>query len=143
MDRDGSLRYGLSGTGGPSLLFAVQSVTFYIKGFLDFTTWPGADTRNLNRRGSTLWRPLVSVDLRTDEMSSTGGHRFFAPFFTENEHTGSFSGRFEPRAPRASGLQVAFTFSKCHTVVPLPSLPSTMLGMTTRMVVSFRLEQTQ
>ena len=104
---------------------------------------PRADTRNLNRRGSTLWRPLVSVDLRTDEMSSTGGHRFFAPFFTENEHTGSFSGRFEPRAPRASGLQVAFTFSKCHTVVPLPSLPSTMLGMTTRMVVSFRLEQTQ
>ena len=91
---------------------------------------PRADTRNLNRRGSTLWRPLVSVDLRTDEISSTGGHRFFAPFFTENEHTGSFSGRFEPRAPRATGLQVTFTFGKCHTVAPLPSLPSTTLGMT-------------
>ena len=46
---------------------------------------PGADTRNLNRRGSTLWRPLVSVDLRTDEIPSTGGHRFFAPFSTEEE----------------------------------------------------------
>ena len=35
--------------------------------------------RNLNRRDSTLWSSLVSVDLRTDEISATGGHRFFAP----------------------------------------------------------------
>ena len=55
---------------------------------LDSATPPWADTRNLNhlnRRGSTLWRPLVSVDLRTDEIPSTGGHRFFAPFSTEEE----------------------------------------------------------
>ena len=111
--------------------------------FVPPTLWPGADTRNFNHRDCLSDSSLVSVDLRTDEISSTGGHRFFAPFFTENEHTGSFSGRFEPRAPHATGLQVTFTFGKCHTVAPLPSLPSTMLGMTTQMVVSFRLEQTQ
>jgi hypothetical protein len=33
--------------------------------------------RNFNRRGSPQGRPLVSVDLRTDEISATGGHRFF------------------------------------------------------------------
>ena len=108
MDRDGSLRYGLSGTGGPSLPFAVQSVTFYIKGFLDFTTWPGADTRNLNRRGSTLWRPLVSVDLRTDEIPSTGGHRFFAPFYTENDLNRARTADLWSRAPRTGGSLARF-----------------------------------
>ena len=37
------------------------------------------DIRNLNRRGSTLWRPLVSVDLTADEISATGSPRRFAP----------------------------------------------------------------
>ena len=36
------------------------------------------DIRNLNRRGSTLWRPLVSVDLTADEISATGSPRRFA-----------------------------------------------------------------
>ena len=46
---------------------------------------PGADTRNFNRRDCPPDRSLVSVDLRTDEIPSTGGHRFFAPFSTEKE----------------------------------------------------------
>ena len=38
--------------------------------------------RNLNRRGSALRRPLVSNDLRTDEIPATGGH-FSSPTMTE------------------------------------------------------------
>ena len=33
--------------------------------------------RMLNRRGSPQGRPLVSHDLRTDEISAAGGHQFF------------------------------------------------------------------
>lgn len=35
------------------------------------------DIRNLNRRGSTLWRPLVSIDLTADETPVTGSRRLF------------------------------------------------------------------
>ena len=35
--------------------------------------------RNLNRRDCPLGSSLVSVDLGTDEISATGGHRFLAP----------------------------------------------------------------
>ena len=34
--------------------------------------------RNLNRRNCPPGRLLVSIDLRTDEIPATGGHRFFA-----------------------------------------------------------------
>ena len=34
--------------------------------------------RTLNRRASTLWRSLVSCDLRADEIPATGSHRLFA-----------------------------------------------------------------
>ena len=81
---------------------AIWNRSRFSKGFLDFTAWPGADTRNLNRRGSTLWRPLVSVDLRTDEISSTGGHRFFAPFSTENDPLDRFPGVPNPSSDEIS-----------------------------------------
>ena len=61
------------------------------------TSWPGADTRNFNHRDCLSDRSLVSVDLRTDEISSTGGHRFFAPFFTENCPLDTFPGVPNPR----------------------------------------------
>ena len=35
--------------------------------------------RNLNRRDSTLWRSLVSVEKAADEISSTGGRRQLSP----------------------------------------------------------------
>ena len=57
-------------------------------------------------------RSLVSVDLRTDEISSTGGHRFFAPFSTENEHTGSFSGRSEPQNDTLNALLFRMLFEE-------------------------------
>ena len=34
--------------------------------------------RNLNRRDSTLWSSLVSVDLTSDETSATGSRQSFA-----------------------------------------------------------------
>ena len=34
--------------------------------------------RNLNRRDSTLWSSLASIDLTTDETSAAGGRRWFA-----------------------------------------------------------------
>ena len=80
-----------------SMKYAFGVRSFDCAPFVPPTSWPGADTRNLNRRGSTLWRPLVSVDLRTDEISSTGGHRFFAPFFTENCPLDTFPSVSNPR----------------------------------------------
>ena len=35
-------------------------------------------SRNLNRRDSTLWSSLVSVDLTSDDISATGGRQRFA-----------------------------------------------------------------
>ena len=87
---------------------AIWNRSRFSKGFLDFTAWPGADTRNLNRRGSTLWRPLVSVDLRTDEISSTGGHRFFAPFSAENDLNRARTADLWSRAPRTGGSLARF-----------------------------------
>ena len=36
--------------------------------------------RNLNRRDSTLWRSLVSVEFTTDEISATGSRQWFIHF---------------------------------------------------------------
>ena len=49
--------------------------------YLQTAVWTAAvyaSIRNLNRRNCPQGRLLVSVDLRTDKNSATGGYRFFA-----------------------------------------------------------------
>ena len=62
------------------------------KGSLDSALPHGTDTRNFNRRDCPPDNSLVSVDLRTDEISSTGGHRFFAPFYADKEPLALYPG---------------------------------------------------
>ena len=65
--------------------------------FVPPTSWPGADTRNFNRRDCRLDRSLVSVDLTTCKASATGGCRWFAPFSTEKEPLALSPGVSNPR----------------------------------------------
>ena len=62
---------------------------------------------------------LVSVDLRTDEISSTGGHRFFAPFFTEKEPLALSPGAPNPRmTPGGSATGTVTGFRFWNGIVP-------------------------
>ena len=65
--------------------------------FVPPTSWPGAATRTFNCRDCPPDNSLVSVDLRTDEISSTGGHWFFALFSADKEPLALYPGASNPR----------------------------------------------